>query len=463
MKKLNYLLLGPLLLLLAFISCSKDPFILELPPYKTRIVENSPKIYLFEDKKLPTITFKFLFKNGTSFDPEAKKGLAALTTALLDQGTKKSSASEIAEALEFLGASLSAKSYYDTTIIEAQALSKDTETLLMILQDIFLNANFPEEEIKRFKSLSQASLLQIKDRPEEFVRVLHRKFLFKDHPYSSPSQGTIKTLENITRGDITHFYNTYFTRNNLTLAVIGDFDSRKLFKTLKNFFEPWKEVKIEAPVLSNPTRIEKNTLYVVRKPELSQSQIRIGNISINRTDKDYFPLLVANHVLGGAFTSLLNQRIRDDLGLTYDIDSYNNPALYKGDWGIITFTRNEGLNKILEETLKILKNFDQLVNAEELNKAKAHLTGMYLLSMETVEDIAGALLSAHFYGYDESFLKLWRKNVNEVSLNQVKDMAKKYWDIDKLLVTILTNPKVDLKNLPIKGDMKIINYKDVEL
>ncbi len=459
MKKLNHLLF----FLFTLISCSKDPLILELPPYKTKTIESSPKIYLFEDKKLPTITFKFLFKGGVSFDGPKLKGLAALTTALLDQGTKKSSATEIAEALEFLGASFTARSYYDTTLIEAQALSKDTETLLMILQDIFLNASFPEEEIKRFKSLSQSSLLQIKDRPEEFTKVLHRKFLFKDHPYSSPSQGTIKTLENITRGDITHFYRTYFTRNNLTLAVIGDFDSKKLFKTLKNFFEPWKENKIEPLKLSNPTQIEKNTIYVIQKPELTQSQIRIGNISMNRTDKDYFPLLVANHVLGGAFTSLLNQRIRDDLGLTYDIDSYNSPALYKGDWGIVTFTRNESLNQILEETLKILKNFGESVTVEELNKAKAHLTGIYLLGMETVEDIAGALLSANFYGYDESFLKLWRKRVNEVDLNQVKEMAKKYWDVDKLLVTILTNPKVDLKNLPIKGDMKIINYKDVEL
>jgi len=327
---------------------------------------------------------------------------------------------------------------------------------------MIVNVSFPEHELDRLKKQNQASLLQIKDDSGDFADTMFRRFMYQGHPYSIPNEGTIKTLQNITRDDVIKFYNSHLTPKNAYLAVVGDFDSKKMIQKLNRHFSQWKSTQTRQAKLYHPYQHHENLIYVIQKPGLTQSHIRIGNISIERSHKDYFALLVANHVLGGAFTALLNQKIRDDLGLTYSIYSSNRTSLYKGHWQIKTFTKNKTLFKTVEEILKLVQNFDKLATDKELSQAKAHLTGSYLLSKETVEDIAKTLLFYKFFGFDENYLKTWRKSVYNISLKKVKQMAQKYWKTDKLIVTILTSPETSLKNLPLKGKLKILNYKDIQ-
>ena len=443
------------------LQCTQDPLVFEMPPFTVTTLKNGLKLYLFEDHKLPTISMSFLFKVGSASDPGDKKGLAGLTATLLEEGTKTKNALHIADELEILGAQFNAEASHDYTSISSQALSKDTHTLLQLISDILLNPTFPENELQRRKKELTSSLIQQKDKPDQLTDFLHVQHLYKGHPYS-PAK--IATLNKIERKDILDFYSRYFVPNNATLAVVGDFNSKDLLKALAEHFSQWQSQEIKSVQLKNPTRIEKNEIYVVHKPQTTQTQVRLGNIAINRGDKDYYAVVVANHLFGGSYNSILTQRVRDDLGLTYHIHSAVGLNQFKSGWSVETFTRNEMLNDTLKEILNIIKDFDKFATEEELNKIKAQLSGMHVQRLETIEAIANILIIYDFYGLSlEKDFKKWRINIENITLADVKRVVKQYWREDSLLVTILTDPSVSLDKLPLQGSIKTIKFEDIEL
>ena len=459
--KINKLKLILVLSLAVFVQCTKDPLVFEMPPFTVTTLENGLKLYLFEDHKLPTISMNFLFRTGSSLDPVEKKGLAELTAALLAEGTKNKSTLQIADEFEVLGAEFSSNASNDYTSVTTQALAKDTNTLLELISDIFLNSTFPESELQRRKKEMISALVQQKDKPGQLTDFLYSQYLYKNHPYSSAK---IETIGKIERRDILDFYSQYFAPNNATLAIVGDFKSNELLDNLKKNFSQWQSKKIDHPQLSDPQKIEKNEIYVVHKPQTTQTQIRIGNIAINRKHKDYYAVLVANHLFGGSYNSILTQHVRDDLGLTYSIHTSVGLNQYKSGWTIDTFTRNEMLNDTLKEILNIIKNFDHYATEDELKKIKAQLSGMHIQRLETIEAIANILTIYDFYGLSlEKDFKKWRRNIENVTLADVKRVIKEYWQRESLLVTILTDPSVSLDKLPIQGNIKIIEFKDIEL
>ncbi|MBI2027178.1 MAG: insulinase family protein [Deltaproteobacteria bacterium] len=339
-----------------------------------------------------------------------------------------------------------------------------------------------QKEIERLKKQYQAELLQIRDDPSDFASLSFIKKLYDKHPYATPQLGTLDGLKNIKREHVVSFYKGHLIPHNAVVAVVGDFETSKMHGLLEKFFAGWAgNSHVVIPSNSEESRknesettlskssnsifpsLKESKIYVIHKPGLSQSQIRIGTLAIPRTHPDYFQYLVSNHLFGGAFGALLNQKIRDDLGLTYSIYSQLKPGMMTGHWAIQTFTRNDQLSKTVQEIFSLLSKFQDLASEEDLKQAKAHLSGSFLLSQETVESMASTLLLYRSLGLPSEELKNWRSKVESINLKQVTHIAQNYWTGKNVVILVLTDEKTKIEKWPIEASVSELSFEEVPL
>jgi zinc protease len=241
------------------------------------------------------------------------------------------------------------------------------------------------------------------------------------------------------------------------LAVVGDVDPRTVIAALERAFAAWKpsgETRSEAysAVAQSPGR----RVLIVNKPEVSQSHIRLACIGVPRNHPDYFPIRVANTILGSGFTSRLVNEIRVNQGLTYSISSrfgmYRNAGIH---W-IQTFTRNESLRKTIDATLaEVRKLMDQGPTVDELNKAKRYIVGQYPLSLQAPDALAAQILDVEFYGLEPNYLETFAGKVEAVGMPDVRRALKSYFCIDNLRILVVSNPKVARPQLEGLGAIEV--------
>lgn len=407
-----------------------------LPETSEVELSNGLKLLFIKDTTLPKVSLIALVNSGAIRDPKNKSGLSFLTSSLLDEGTKKYSSVDIAEKLEGLGADLSINPGYDYTTLSLRGLSYTKEILLDSFLDILMNPRFEQKEFARMKKQIQSSLAKIEDDADQYSDKIFSRLLFQSHPYALPTMGEISSLEQIQRKDVIEFYKNNFIPENTTIAVVGDFD--ELFKQqMKAKVITWLSDKKKAPIAWGPPASPVAGTYLKSKRGLVQAQVRIGHVFIDRSHPDFLSLRAANMVLGGAFASRLNQRVRDDLGLTYGISSAFEARRFSGPFMIQTFTRNDKVGETISATLDVFKTFaDQGITDEELQAAKSVMIGQFPRAVETMDSLAYQMLLLRYYGIEDSYLTQYVSNVNSLKLAQVNSILKKYFQPERLDIIV---------------------------
>jgi len=183
-------------------------------------------------------------------------------------------------------------------------------------------------------------------------------------------------------------------------------------------------------------------VLIVNKPEVTQTQIRLATIGVPRNSPDYFPIVVANTILGGGFTSRLVNEVRVVQGLTYGIGSQWSMFRNAGTYEITTFTRNETLRKCVDASLGVVRKLvEQGPSDEELAKAKRYLTGQFPLGLQASDALAAQLLNIQFYGLDPRYLETYAGNVNAVTMADVRRVLKERFALDDLRILVVSDPK----------------------
>lgn len=398
---------------------------------------NGVKIVFLKDSSLPRINILALVGSGSIHDPKNKAGVAYLTASMLDEGSKNHTSSEMAEHLESLGASLSIQPSYDYTYISMKGLSYTKEFLLDSFLEIVLTPQFETKELERLKRQIQGTLLKMEDDPDQFTDFLFSKNLYKNHPYSRPTLGDVNSVKQVQRNDLVTHYQNYFIPKNTMFAIAGDFDDL-FIQHVKTKLATWVVDKSKSgSPWGPPVEMGPPGLYLKSKKGLVQSQIRMGQWFIDRSHPDFISLRAANMALGGAFASRLNQRVRDDLGLTYSIHSGFDARRFTGPFTIETFTRNDKVGETISAALDVFKEFSQKgITEEELAASKSTLIGQFPRAVETTESLAYQLLLLRYYGVDESYLTKFISNVSALTLSEVNARVKKYFTPEKLNIVI---------------------------
>jgi zinc protease len=221
-------------------------------------------------------------------------------------------------------------------------------------------------------------------------------------------------------------------------------------------FAKWESGPGKASELPLPLDDKKMSLQLFSKAGLQQSQIRMGHLGIARTDPDYLRLRLANIVLGGAFASRLNQKVRDDLGLTYSISSFFESKKGTGSFEINTFARNEKVGEAISSTLQVVREFRaQGITQAELDAAKALLIGQFPAAIETADRLAFNLLLLRAYQVPDTYLSQFFSNIDSIQLNEVNAAIRQHLDPDRFKVVVFADEKSVQKELSSVGSFQV--------
>lgn len=403
---------------------------------------NGLEVMVVEDHKLPRVSVRLILDN----KPHAEKipGTAALTSALLGTGTKTMSKDEYNEEIEFLGASVNLGSEYAF----ASSLKKYFPRVFELMADGALNPVFTQEEFEAEKNkLIEGLKTDAKNVGAIAGRVSSVLAYTKNHPYGQYT--TEETVEKITLEDVRNYYRNYFVPGNAYMAFIGDIDKKEAKKLVKEYFKEWKDET--APVLSlpEPKKAQYRQINFVNMPNAVQSEIIAQNtVDLTMVDEDYFPVLVANQILGGSFGSYLNMNLREDKGYTYGARSSIGADRYASRFRASVSVRNEVTDSAVVEILKEIKRIrTEPVDAQKLEDTKKKFAGNFVLRLERPATIATYAINIRTDKLPEDFYKTYLQKINAVTQDDITRVANKYFDINHLQIVIAGKGSEVVENL----------------
>src|SRR5207253_5610029 len=215
---------------------------------------NGLKVLLVENPSLPTVSLNASVLAGARYDPEAKAGLAIMTSRLLDEGTENRTSLEIADAIESVGGAIEADGSFERIMVNAGVLTKDIDLGLELLSDLLIRPIFPQEYVDKEKERTLAEITSALDRPQVVAGWDFNEMVYQDHQLHRPSHGYPQTVERLTREDLLEFHKRYFVPNNVILSIVGDFRVPELLPKIEKAFGSWESKPVVFPTYSPPVR-----------------------------------------------------------------------------------------------------------------------------------------------------------------------------------------------------------------
>ncbi len=417
------------------------------PLGKRILLDNGMVLLLAERHELPMVTVSMAIRAGTTVEPADKPGIASMTAALLMQGTKKRTAVQISNEIDFVGGSLSVSAGDDFANAGLRVLSKDLGAGFDLLSDVLLNPVFAQKELDRKVKETLASIRQQKEEPSVIAGEAFTKAVFGKHPYGRTNDDVAAYLPKMNREDAAAFHARYYGPNRAILSIVGDTTEREVLALIGKYFKDWKPVVTQDPPLAAPPRIDKLEVVKLDK-DITQANIAIGQVGIRRENPDFYAVLVMNYILGGGgFSSRLMDNIRDNRGLAYDVHSYFAAQKEPGAFRVWVQTKSESANEAIAEIFKELRRIRrEPVSAAELADAKSYLTGSFPLRMDTSAKVAALLANIEIYGLGLDYPETYKRLINAVTREDVQRVANRYIDPDHLAIVVLGNQeKIKLK------------------
>lgn len=417
---------------------------LVLPAIEKTKLSNGLNVWIVKQDELPIVSMNLVINAGGALESADKSGVATMTAAMLNQGTKTRSALDISNGLQAIGASVNAGSSFDNTTVSMQTLTKNLDAALGYFADQVINPVFPETEFKSTKGRRLITFRQQKASATAVAGVVYDKILYGDQVYGRQLLGDEKTVAAMTRDDLTSFYNANYRPNNSTLIVVGDVQTADIKARLEKAFADWKTGDVSASSLAEQHMMAKPGIYLVDKPGAAQSSVSIGLVGIERNNPDFFAVQVMNSILGGGGTARLFMNLREDKGYTYGAYSRFTPRRGAGPFSasgeIQTISTKEAVQEFLKEINGIRGS--RPVTQAELDVNKQSFIRRFPSSFETVGGISNQLAALVVYGLPDSYFNDYIQKIGAVSLADVNRVANKYLDPSKMAIVIVGDRKV---------------------
>jgi zinc protease len=413
-----------------------------LPPITTRQLPNGLKLMIVEQHELPLADFVLLVGSGSTADPASKPGIANLLSAMLREGTTTRKSLEIADQIAFLGIRLSPTSSWESSTLSLHTPTAQLDSALALFADVALHPSFPANEFERVRRTQLTELLQLRDQGAAIASIAFPAIIYGSaHPYGAPAQGTEASVKALTTGDLQSYYQANFRPNNATLIVVGDVTPAQVEQKINTLFGSWQRADIPQINYSDPPKSGTTTIFLIDKPGAAQSSFRIGAVGVPRSTQDYFALTVMNTILGGSFSSRLNQNLRETRGYTYGAGSRFDMRRAAGPFLASAEIVTAKSDSALLEFMKELNGIRQMVPPAELSRAKRYLQLQLPGNFETTQQIAAALVPVALYGLPLDYYNNYVQNIEGVTQADVARVAQQYINPGSLAVVIVGDRK----------------------
>ncbi len=394
-----------------------------LPPAREWTLSNGLRVVAIHVEQAPILSVEMIWRAGRPY--EAQRFLAGATNALMIEGTRHRTATELEALFEQYGTSLEAPDDYDTANLSLATIVRHAERLLPVMTEVIAEPAFSERELKRYKKRCRQQLREDMQDPDWLAyRYLSEAAFGEDNPYGYG--GSKEDYDALSIPAVRDHYRRHYGAANATLRVVG-----QLSPAVENLLErTFGQLPAGEAVADPDYRVSTGTpgLIQVHRPRAQQTMIRRGRRGFLVTDPDYPGLAVLETILGGYYGSRLMRNIREEKGFTYGIDSDLDTYRFDGTFGIAADVANENLEEV---RLEILVEMDKLrqepVPAHELDMVRAYLLGGLIMDLDGPLAVSSRYRSAIIKGYDaDHHLQRLDDTIRSISAAELQDLAQRH-------------------------------------
>ncbi|HVQ10913.1 MAG TPA: pitrilysin family protein [Methyloceanibacter sp.] len=388
----------------------------------------------------PLIAMRFAFRGGSTQDPKGKEGLAYFISAMMDEGAGELGAVAFQEREQALAMRMDFDTSRDVMLGNVQTLTANKDEVFDLVRLALTKPRFDKDAVERVRAQILAGLKFDENDPGTVASLAWDRLAFQDHPYGRPIKGTMASISAIAPDDLAGYVDRVFARDKLVISVVGDIDAATLGKALDHIFGDLPLQSALTPVAeANPPLGPTSEIIEMDVP---QSVAQFGHRGIARKDEDFIPAYVLNYIIGGGgFSSRLMEEVREKRGLAYSVHSnlfpFQHGAVFIGN----VATKNEAVGQSLDVIASELRRVaDQGPTEEEFADAKSYLTGAYALRFESSSSIANQLLWIQIEDLGIDYAARRNELVEAVTLDDIKRVAKRLIEADRLITTIVGKP-----------------------
>ncbi|MGK0387162.1 MAG: zinc protease [Patiriisocius sp.] len=402
---------------------------LKVPTSWTTELANGMKVYGIEQNEIPTVNFNIVIEGGHLLDSMEKNGVANLMTDIMMEGTATKTPQELEEEIEMLGANINMFTTRESIIIQVNTLVRNYEATIGLVEEILTQPRWDLEEFGRIKTATINQVKRSAANPNAVAgRVFNKLMYGQDHIFAYPTSGTVASIESIGIEDIKAFYAKNFSPSISRFHIVGKIDQAKALVGLTSLEKNWAAKDVTIPEYPIAAARDKSSVYFVDIPGAKQSVIQIGNISMARSDKDFYPAEVMNYALGGAFNGVVNRILREEKGYTYGartgFGGSKIPGTFRASSSVRTNTTGESVEIFRDE----MNKYKEGISQEDLDFTKNALIKSNARRFETQFALLGMLQEMSTYGLDPDYIAGEEATVRNMTLARHQELANKYLD-----------------------------------
>jgi predicted Zn-dependent peptidase len=433
-----------------------------LPDYQKVTLENGLTLYLMEQHEVPLIDISVVIKTGAIEDGE-HAGLNYFTTKNLTLGTQSLTKIELDQKVDFVGADIFSSANLEFSTFGASFANKDSNEILPVLRDIVINPRFDKGQFDKLKQRHILNLQQNKERPSAVINNYFNRLIFGEQGYGSVVAGDSSSINKLTLEQLKKHYKKWYQPKNSAVVIVGDFNSQQMKKQIKGLFGDWKNTQtVTSHKIVKVLAAKQSKLLLVNKADSRQSTFLIGGKGIERSSEDRVGVSVINTILGGRFTSWLNDELRVNAGLTYGARSRFGAYSKDGSFAISTFTKTEKTIEAIDLALKTYARlWEKGIDEKTLDSAKAYVKGQFPPKFETSTDLAALLVNMYGYQFDESYINTFEQQVDSLTIDKTKQLINKYFPQENLQFVVIGQADKIREKLAKYGELSEVNIKDI--
>ncbi|HKJ01509.1 MAG TPA: pitrilysin family protein [Longimicrobiales bacterium] len=400
----------------------------EFPDVDRTTLANGLDLRVARMARLPAVSVNLFVRAGESALGERQAGLAVLTGDALEGGSDRRSGSELAEALERIGARLGASTGWEGTSVSLSCLADRLEEGLALLAEAVLEPAFPPDEVGRARDQQLAGIRQRRMDPgSQASDEAARRIFAPGIPFARPAAGSEVSVTPLDRNHLRGFAEAYYRPGRGGLVIAGDVSFKEMEALATLRFGDWAGAPPPSDGFTVEPRTRERRVWVVDRPGSVQSEIRVGHVGVERAHPDVFALTVANTLLGGAFTSRLNLNLRERNGFTYGVRSRftfrRQPGAFQVGTSVGTEVTAPAVREVVAELARLV---DDGPTTEEVEASRDYIAGIFPLRLETVSQVAGRISEQVIYDLDDDYHRTYRDRVRAVTTDDAAAAARRH-------------------------------------
>ena len=412
-------------------------------------LSNGLRVYGIQNAEVPLVQFEIVIDGGMLLEDINKVGVSNLMARMMTQGTAKRTPQELEEAIQQLGASINVFGDTESVTVSVSTLAKNYDATLALVEEILLEPRWDAKEFDLIKQSTVSQIRQLEGEPNAIAQNKYNELIYgKDDIRSRNPLGTIESVGAITLDDLKAYYAKNLSPSVARMHVVGAIDKGKVTSSLANLNKRWTAKKVDIPAPKTPAAPEKSVVYFYDMPDAKQSVIRFGYPALAATDKDYYPAVVMNYILGGGgFASRLTQQLREGKGYTYGINSSFSGGTAPGPFTIASGVRTNVTLESAQLVKEIVQNYGSTFTAADLDTTKSFLIKSNARAFETAGAKLNLLDNISRFNWKPTYVKDREAIVKAMTVQQIKDLSARYLNADEMIWLVVGDAKTQLPRL----------------